>query len=191
MVIRPLSLVLKCSLLIVSAGFLFSCSEPAGGAGRPDRKKMFTLNDQELTGECNFARPAHELQQTSFGMHDVDLTVNGIRGTYVSLAMPDASCDSAAIAMALTCKPFAVTLLSQWAKQEKKGVLFDLRHNYNNDELRSDYVVESPGMRSVPVTFLYDRYSANRVAGYINTIKLVPALQCKLLESSQGEWHNF
>jgi hypothetical protein len=190
MISRPLSRVIKYSLLIVSSGILFSCSAPAGKS-RPERKKMFNLNTRVSAGECTFASAGDGVQEAPFTMHDVTMSANGIRSTYLSLALPDATYDSAAIAMALTCKPFAVPLLSQWANQEKKGVLFDLRNNNNKAELRTDYIVQTPGMFSIPVIFLYDRLSAGRMAGFVNVIQSVPALQCKLVASGLHDMNNF
>lgn len=190
MISRPLLLVIKYSLLIVSSGVLFSCSVP-GGKTRPERKKMFNMNDQVSAGECTFVSAGYGVQEAPFAMHDVTMTVNGIRGTYLSLALPDATYDSTAIAMALTCKPFAVPMLTQWANVEKKGVLFDLRNNKNKNEIRTDYIVETPGMFSIPVIFLYDRLSAGRMAGFVNVIQSVPALQCKLVANGLHDFNNF
>lgn len=168
-------------VLITCAGVLFGCMPGGGGSTRPERKKMFALDSRTKVGECNFIDPDYEASELPFTTRYVTMTVNGAPATFLSVSLPDASYDSAATALALDFKPFALPLLSQWAHQESKGVVFDLRKNITATELRADYMVETPGMFSIPVIFLYDRYSVGRMADFISIIKSVPAMQCKAL----------
>jgi hypothetical protein len=160
---------LVCCFLIM---FLFGCSGIPGipgipGASVPSRKKMPDFsdddNDFEISAPFNNAAKSQRNEEFSFTASNVDLMMNGTMQGFVSIPLPDETTDSAAISLVNTVKPFAMMLLSSWAKQQRHGVLIDLSKHAGSQVYRTDYLLKKSGGFAIPVVVMWDQFSAGRV----------------------------
>ena len=133
------------------------------GPGRPERKKMPDLTDF----------PFHT------GVIDIGTA------SFISVALPDPAYDSAAMGLISSYEPFAVPLLTEWAKQEGKGVVVDLRSRPDGG-MRADYTIDRSGAFSIPVIFLWDQASAGRAAAYINVLQSLSSVRCRCTGGRDG-----
>lgn len=136
---------------------LYSCMP---GAGVPARKKWPELNGF----------------QGAFQTGYTDMMMGNGMATLFTISLPGAGDDSAIMNLVNTYRPFAVHLLTQWAQQQHKGVLIDLRANAGQDLHRADYLVQREGAFSIPVVFLWDGFTAGRAAAYMNLLHISPAV---------------
>ncbi len=150
---------------------LQSCA-PAGGGS--SRKKMPELTD----GQGLASYVPYGMQQGNaafpFATGYVDVMANGQMETLLSVALPDAAEDSMMLSIIDHYKPLATMMLTQWAQQQKTGVLIDLRSSPITTAQRADFVVQRQDAFSLPVVFLWDRNSASRAAGYMRLLDTAP-----------------
>lgn len=150
--------------LFLLAATLFSCG-PTGG-GVPQRKKMPELNSYDgIEGAVPFGNTSDAPAQGSFAFatSNVDLMINGTIQGFVSIALPNAANDSAAVSLINNVKPFALTVLSTWAQQQRHGVVIDLS-SHNSEVFRTDYLLQKPNDFAIPIVVMWDRLSQYRVA---------------------------
>lgn len=156
---------LQCVGLGLAVGIFCGCA--GGGPARPERKKM-----PDLTAwEANF--PFHT------GVMDIGTA------SFLSVALPDPAYDSAAMGLISSYEPFAVPLLTEWATQEGKGVVVDLRSRPDGG-MRADYTIDRSGAFSIPVIFLWDQASAGRAAAYINVLQSLSSVRCRCTGGKDG-----
>lgn len=159
---------------------LYGCS---GGASKPQRKKMPELNN--LGGDAiSFAGDATGLLNLPFQARYVDAMSGGKATSFLAVQLPDAGYDSMALSLAQTYQPLALPLLTQWAQQEGKGLMLDLRNNSNAEGQRSDYVVEGTSF-ALPVVILSDRRSAQRIPSFLDLVKALPGLKIRHIADSE------
>jgi hypothetical protein len=157
---------------------LLAVTSCGGGTAKPERKKMLTVNSLGVSEQYN-ASSSTGLVDFPFSTGEMDVQSGSIARTYHSVSLPDASYDSIAIGLIAGRRPLAVSLLAQWAQQEHKGVVIDLRSSTGANGQRADYTLERSGAFSIPVVFLYDRSSAARVAAFVEIMQSVPEIQCR------------
>lgn len=109
---------------------------------------------------------------------DTSLLTDGIRRTFLVLAIPDPSRDTAIGAMITAGQSLAPYLLTQLQSLHKAGVVIDLRVGDNTPTIREDYSVTSSTLNAtnLPVIFLWDQGSANRAAFYTQYLEQFPNL---------------
>ena len=161
---------LPCIGLGLAVGIFFGCA--GAGPGRPERKKMPDLTDWALG-----ASPA------DFPFHTGVIDIG--TASFISVALPDPAYDSAAMGLISSYEPFALPLLTEWAKQERKGVVVDLRSRPDGG-MRADYTVDRSGAFSIPVIFLWDQASAGRAAAYINVLQSLSSVRCRCTGGRDG-----
>ncbi|KAA2238947.1 hypothetical protein F0L74_22290 [Chitinophaga agrisoli] len=159
-------------LLSLAVTLSFQSCAPSGGGS--SRKKM-----PELTGSQSLeSYVPYGMQQGNaafpFATGYVDVMANGQMETLLSVALPDAAEDSMMLSIIAHYKPLATMLLTQWAQQQKTGVLIDLRSSPVTTALRADFMVQRQDAFSLPVVFLWDRNSAPRAAGYMRLLDSAP-----------------
>jgi hypothetical protein len=162
--------------LFLIAATLFSCSP--GGAGLPQRKKMPEFNGYDgIEGAVQSSNSAEAAPQGGFAFatSNVDLMFNGNMEGFLSVALPSAATDSAAVNLINTVKPFALTMLSTWAQQQRHGVVIDLS-SHSTEVFRTDYLLQKPNDFSIPVVVMWDRSSQYRVASIKSIIAGVPSV---------------
>ena len=147
---------LSCVGLGLAVGIFFGCA--GGGPNRPERKKM-----PDLASWGSATSPTG----------------------FLEVALPDPAYDSVAMGLIASYEPFAVPLLTEWAKQEGKGVVVDLRSRRDGG-LRADYTIDRPGAFSIPVIFLWDQASAGRAASFIEVLQTMPSIRCRCTGGRDG-----
>ena len=159
----------RTSVWIVAIGFLLgSCQK----TGRPVRKKIPDLTSLEDAWSLHKPAAGNGLP---FYTYDLTLAADGGLQQYVYVPLPDASGDSAIIQLVNNFKPLAIPLLSNWASLQKNGVLIDLRSS-NSGTKKAQFVISKQAAFAVPVTFMWDEYSAARAGVYIGLLQTVPAV---------------
>lgn len=160
--------------LFLLATSLFSCSP--GGSGLPQRKKMPEFKSYDgIEGAVPFSNTTESTPQGAFAFaaNNVDLMFNGNMEGFLSVALPNAATDSAAVSLINTVKPFALTMLSTWAQQQRHGVVIDLS-SHNGEVFRTDYLLQKTNDFSIPIVVMWDRPSQYRVASIKSIIAGVP-----------------
>ena len=161
---------------LIAMGF-YSCSP--GGDSLPARKKMpeFASNDG-FEGAVPFSGNSNATAASTFAFKtgNIDLDVDGHNQNLVVVAMPDASTDSVALSLVNSVKPFALPMLSGWAKQQGRGVLIDLSSHNGEEAYRADYVLQKPDDFSIPVVLMWDNASASRVVLLKEVLDDVPSI---------------
>jgi hypothetical protein len=166
----------KIIAVLLIAITLYGCG---GGGAAPARKKMPEFNSLDGIEGGGFSSSNSQPQQGSFAFAptNVDMVFEGSQRGFVSIPLPDAGTDSAAISLINTMKPFAMPMLAAWAQQQRNGVVIDLsRHNGVNTH-RTDYVMQKGNDYSIPVVIIWDAASSYRVSLIKSMVDDVPYLK--------------
>jgi hypothetical protein len=173
-------------LIYCTAGMLSGC-QPSG-PGLPTRKKMpdFNSDDNNFESAIPFSgNPASQSQSSfAFSTSNVDLVINGATQGFVSIPLPDAAVDSSAISLINTVKPFALTMMSAWAKQQRHGVVIDLSAHNGAEVHRTDYVLEKYNDFTIPVVVMWDQASTYRVSKLKSIIGGLPAVSLSCISGN-------
>jgi hypothetical protein len=152
-----------------------------GCEGRSERKKLPDF--RSLYGWED--RPLTKTGVQPFQTNDTSIAEGGRLCSFVAVALPDPSGDSLAVSIATSYGPVAGTLIEQWARLDKRGILIDLRSQPGNDDYRADYLVKANlpdnDHFNVPVVFVWDHGSANRAGYFIKEISSIPEIKCDLI----------
>jgi hypothetical protein len=170
---------LAITLLVISFS---GCASSGGGT----RKKMPEFNN---SGDDYSNMHLLGTEQTLYGANEpvagmiannASMSFNGgVKDCYV-VNIP-ASADMQVWSLAALYKPFAATLLSQWAGQNGKGILLDFRLENHSEEKRAEYLVTSEKSPDIPVVLLWDQQSAARANAYLAQAMDVPGVSVKRL----------
>jgi len=150
-----------------------------GGPQKPARKKMPEFNRLGISEQFNSPGTTADWANFPFSTGEVDVQSNNTQSVFHFVALPDAGYDSLAMHIIAGRQSEAVSLLAEWARQEEKGVVIDLRSRAAETGHRTDFTLERPGEFSIPVIFLWDRSSEARAAAFIDIMHSVPAIQCR------------
>ncbi|MEO6524419.1 MAG: hypothetical protein ABIN91_22235 [Mucilaginibacter sp.] len=166
----------KAIAMLLIAGTLFSCG---GGATAPARKKMPEFNSFDgIEGGAYGTTSGRETQGSfAFAPTNVDMVFDGSLKEFVSIPLPNAANDSAAISLVNSIKPFAMPMIAAWARQQRNGVVLDLSNHTSANVHRTDYVMLKPNEYSIPVIVLWDQASAYRVSAIKNMVEDMPAFR--------------
>ena len=153
-------------LVLVAAIFVEGCKS------KPERKKMpgmsFTngfFNEQQST----------QAEQPRFIVSD---TLMG-RSRYFSIAIPDPSSDSTALAMLQSCKLVAGLLYNALVKEGDKGVVIDLCSN-EEQTYQTELTVDQKDGFSLPVKLLWNNKSRQRAFQFLNGLQGMTEFQYTL-----------
>jgi len=165
---------LSCIGFGLAVGIFCGCA--GGGPNKPERKKMPDLASWgPATGTADFP----------FHTGDIDIQSGSGTVSFLEVALPDPAYDSVAMGLIASYEPFAVPLLTEWAKQAGKCVVIDLRSRPDGS-LRADYTIDRPGAFSIPVIFLWDQASAGRAAAFIEVLQTLPSVRCQCTGGRDG-----
>jgi len=152
--------------------------------GRPARKKLPDFTSLQGWEDLPLAKTEKQFFFTS----DTTIMEGSRLVNFLSISLPDPMYDSLAISMATSYKPLAATLIEQWSKKEKKGVLIDLRNKAGNDDRRANFLVKKNlpdnANINIPVVLIWDRASAYRADYLIKLMSSMPEIKCDLISES-------
>jgi hypothetical protein len=174
-------------LLALCLTAIIGCSGLGSGPSLPGRKKMpdLTFDDDNFEGVPAFQnRPTNFLPAYGFNVQETELSINGTTQGFVSIALPDPSTDEATVNLLEGLKPFALTLLSGWAQQQRNGVAIDLSAHNGEIIHRSDYKLEQSNGFSIPLVLIWDRNSESRVNTIKQLISEVPQLKLNSISAN-------
>lgn len=155
------------------------------GPEKTPRKKMpeFTsFAEWSSSGACM----AGANEGLPFGVGELELMAGGRLQGFTYIAMSDPASDSLVMNLINTYKPFAIPMLTQWYKQEKKGVLIDCRTETRGAYETAEYRVEAGSAFSIPVVFVWNRFSAERAAWLTNALQSYTAVSCRQITGAEG-----
>ena len=120
---------------------------------------------------------------------ETTITEGGKLARYLCVTMSDPSYDTVALRLAASYEPFASMLIEKWAKQEKKGILIDLRTKVSNDIHRADFLIkenlsDNSNMK-IPIIFIWGPSSAYRFDYLVNALTSIPEIKCSLISESR------
>lgn len=168
----------KAAVLALATILLYGCAASGGG----QRKKMpeFANSEGEFEAFQPFKNQKSEGYGLGFNTINTDVMYNGVTTECVSVTLPS-SLDAQASALFSLYKPLAGVLLGEWAKQQRNGVVIDLKSAPGPGGSRADYQIKNPDDSSIPVIFLWNNQSAARASLYISMLSEVPGVTVKLL----------
>jgi hypothetical protein len=167
---------LRASLLMLLTTMIYGCG---GGPAVPVRKKMPEFTSFDGIEGGNYGSSNGKSQQSSFAFAptNVDMVMDGSTRSFVSIQLPDAGNDSAAISLVNTFKPFAMPMIAAWAQQQHQGVMIDLSSHNGSESHRTDYMMEKPNDYNIPLIIVWDTQSRYRVSTLKNLIQDMPAFR--------------
>lgn len=172
------------SVALSLLSIIIGCSPT--GAPKPRKKFPEFSSFGEFNSSLSFSRPSENYDGLPFGGADLEFYSNGKFSSYVYIPMGDAESDSLVINLINTYKPFAIPMLSEWNKQNKKGVLIDFRPRPGSSYSSSEFNLESSGSFSFPVVFIYDGNSALRASAFMGTMKTMPMIRATLISADKA-----
>ncbi len=162
-----------------AVGMLIGGCMPA----EPTRKKLpVVLSSDGIESGPGFGiKRMHDKSWSGYGfaVSNTELSINGLPQSCVRVSMPEAENDVQTMNLLAMYKPFAVTMLTEWSKQNRNGVVVDMRANPLLDGSRADFMVEKQDVFSFPLIFLWDAYSATRASAYMSMLNDVPGVSVK------------
>lgn len=167
---------LRASLLMLIATMIYGCG---GGAAAPARKKMPEFTSFDGIERGNYGSSNGKSQQSSFAFApaNVDMLIDGSTRSFISIQLPDAANDSAAISLVNTFKPFAMPMIAAWVQQQHQGVMIDLSSHNGGDSHRTDYIMEKPNDYTISIIVVWDAASRYRVSTLKSLIQDMPAFR--------------
>jgi hypothetical protein len=109
--------------------------------------------------------------------------------SFMDIAMPDPQYDSLAMGLVQNYEPLAGSLMYEWSKQDRKGILIDLRGQTEGQNGRADFRIEKvlPGdiRITIPVVFLWDDQSLYRAYYFMHALQSLQAIKCSLINNSR------
>ena len=179
MKIESHSLFCKTLFALSLSATLYSCA-PTGLPGS-GRKKMpeFTSYDG-IEGAMPFHTETSSGTSAgafAFATSNMDLDFNGGSQGFLAVSLPDATNDSLAISLLHSFKPYAIPMITSWARQAKQGVVIDLSSHSGLTTHRTDYMLESPNEFSVPVVVMWDQASVSRMATLQSLVQELPSMK--------------
>lgn len=156
-----------------------------GCEGRPDRKKLPDFSSLQGWEDT----PLPKVEKQPFFVSDTTINEGRKLSSYLTVTMADPMYDSIAISMVTSYEPVAGLLFEKWAKQQKKGILIDLRTRPGNEAHRADFLVkksvpDDPAVK-IPLIFIWDRASAYRFDYLMNALTSIPEIKCSLVSESR------
>jgi len=159
---------------------LYGCAAPGGSP----RKKMpeFTGGGGEFEAFTPFKNQNAEM---GFLSRNTNMLYQGIPIECVSFTLP-ASLDEQVLSLFSQYKPFAGPLLAAWAKQQRNGVVIDLKSSSGLGASQADFQVKNADNSIIPIVFLWNSQSALRASKYMNMLGEIPGVTVKLVNKKEG-----
>ncbi|WEK34863.1 MAG: hypothetical protein P0Y53_20440 [Candidatus Pseudobacter hemicellulosilyticus] len=168
---------LKAVLLPALVACLSGCE---GMQGRPERKKLPQLTADESWEGRPAAGTGHEqYPETFYAYHDTLISGR----TYVAVQLQKPTLDTVAMALANAYEPLAGNFLAMLRQQGKSGILIDLRSPGQETAQQAGFQVQHDSGSSLPVVFVWDRYSAARAALLIRRLEQATSIRVTSLKT--------
>lgn len=138
--------------------------------------------------------PKLPVAEQSFYTSDTIINNNGKRTHFLSVIIANAVNDSLLIKMVNDYEPLAVPMFPQWASQDEKAILLDLRSEKNKSDnitniSKSYFLVEKNLPNdihiSIPIIFLWNNKSAIRADNFMNALQNLPEVKCTFINTSK------
>lgn len=177
-------------IALISISMMFtSCLEDlAGLAGNSERKKMPRFYESQFQQ----SNVMNGKSYSSCGMVSeidlINLDGNGNYGDYVSVPLIDAEADASIFTMVNMFRPFAASYLTDWAKNQNKGLILDLRSNHSGASTREEYNLATGDQFSVPVVLVWNATSALRAKRFTAILNDLPGINSKIINSKAGNF---
>jgi hypothetical protein len=138
--------------------------------------------------------PELPVAEQPFYTSDTTINSNGARTHFLSVIISNFANDSLLMNLVTSYEPIAVPMFEQWAKQNEKGILLDLRtgeNNYSNKNIsHSEFLIEKilPDdiHISIPIIFLWDNKSALRAENFMNALQDLPEVKCSFINTNKS-----
>lgn len=149
------------------------------GSGGSTRKKMPEFNDDGNAFE--YGQPFHtnRTERSTYGLgfttSNVDMMSDGSLALCTAVSIPPAA-DEQVMNLLSVYKPLAGSLILQWSKQQRNGVVLDFRTKGGYEQERADFRIDGSDHTGVPVIFLWDKQSSVRASTYMSMLTGFPDL---------------
>jgi hypothetical protein len=152
---------------------------------RPERKKL-----PEFSGLQGWEdMPLAKSEKPPFLIGDTTINDGNKLASFLSFTMTDPMYDSVTMHMIKSYEPFTGLLFERWAKQQKKGILIDLRLLPDSDPRRADFSLKKNTTEyspiKVPLIIIWDRASEYRFDYLLNALRTMPEIKCNLISESR------
>ena len=152
---------------------------------RPERKKL--PESVSLQGWEDM--PLAKAEKQPFIVSDTTISEGNKLASFLSVTLDDPQYDSVAMQILTKYEPFAGFLIEKWAKQQKKGILLDLRVRPGAEIHRADFLLkktlsDNPDIK-IPLILIWDRSSAYRFDYLIAALTSIPEIKCNLISESR------
>jgi hypothetical protein len=162
---------------IMMATLLFGCES---GSKKPERKKMPELAAYDGFYDSGL-NPGADQGETGFAAENITIETADGPQNFINIPLPDASADSLAMNLVNSVRPFALPLLSTWAKENKSGVLLDLSTHHNGASYEGNFTLRENGYFTIPVIICWDQASAYRLAEVKALVQTMPAINLNFI----------
>jgi hypothetical protein len=177
------------AMILLCSGLLTGClPSPGGGSERGERKKMFTLDEGDISWEGNgltgSASRNFSVQPGTVPFPPLPFVVSDTlfrsaagQQSYILLRLPTADYDFLLLG-AKTYESYFPGWLKAWPQTGREGLMIDLSAGKAAE--RSVFQLTCPGLeRPVPLVLLWDAASEGRAGFYTQLLQSLTAVQCE------------
>jgi hypothetical protein len=164
-------------LVLLAGGALISCQR-----SRPVRKKL----PPELTSFSDVPpqlTPVKAPSDILFYYSDTTLLIQGLRRNLAVIGFADPDKDSTIRALINAGQSLTSYWLAELRRDNKTGIVIDLRQDEYSPSIRKDYLVEPAGL---PIIFLWDKTSAARAAAFTQLFEQFPGINWSMTGGKPG-----
>jgi hypothetical protein len=165
------------ALLLLLSGACISCQR-----GRPTRKKL----PPELNSFADLPAQLTPLYLPSgviFYSSDTTMLIKGLRRNLTVISFFDPDKDSTVRNLIAAGQSLLPGLIAELHRENKTGVVIDLRQEEGNPTIRQDYLVTPHEEQRLPVVFLWDKSSAGRAMTFMGQLERLPDITYSILSS--------
>jgi hypothetical protein len=155
---------------LLISGACISCQR-----SRPARKKL----PPELTSFSDVPPqlvPVKAPSDILFYYSDTALLIQGLRRNLAVITLADPEKDSTIRSLVTAGQSLTSFLVAELHRDNKTGLVIDLRQDEYSPTIRQDYLVEPTGQEKLPVIFLWDKSSAARAAMFTQLFEQFPGI---------------
>jgi hypothetical protein len=164
-------------LVLLAGGALISCQR-----SRPARKKLPPELNSFTDVPPGFT-PVKAPSDILFYYSDTTLLIQGFRRNLAVISFADPGKDSTIRSLVIAGQSLTSYWLAELRRDNKTGVVIDLRQDEYSPSIRKDYLVEPGGL---PVIFLWDKTSAARAATFTQLFEQFPGINWSMTGGKPG-----
>lgn len=165
---------------LLASGAFISCQR-----SRPARKKLppelnsFSDVPPQLT-------PVKASSDVLFYYSDTTLLIQGLRRNLAVISFADPDKDSTIRSLVFAGQSLTSYWLAELRRDNKTGVVIDLRQDEYSPSIRKDYLIDPAGQEKMPVVFLWDKRSAARAATFTQLFEQFPGINWSIIGGKPG-----